>query len=46
VAVAYFKFVIYLGGSRDCSVSIESGYELDDREIEVRSPAEAKGFFL
>jgi hypothetical protein len=26
------------------SVSIVSGYELDDREIEVRSPAEAKGF--
>jgi hypothetical protein len=28
------------------SVSIVSGYELDDREINVRSPAEAKGFFL
>jgi hypothetical protein len=23
-----------------------SGYGLDDREIEIRSPAEAKGFFL
>jgi hypothetical protein len=28
------------------SVSIVSGYRLDDRVIEVRSPAEAKGFFL
>jgi hypothetical protein len=28
------------------SVSIVSGYGLDDRPIEVRSPAEAKGFFL
>jgi hypothetical protein len=28
------------------SVSIVSGYGLDDRVIEVRSRAEAKGFFL
>jgi hypothetical protein len=28
------------------SVSILSGYGLDDRAIEVRSPAEAKEFFL
>jgi hypothetical protein len=28
------------------SVSIVSGYGLDDRAIEVRSPAEVKGFFL
>jgi hypothetical protein len=28
------------------SVSIVSGYELDDRLIEIRSPAVAKGFFL
>jgi hypothetical protein len=28
------------------SVSIASGYGLDGRAIEVRSPAEAKGFFL
>jgi hypothetical protein len=28
------------------SVSIVSGYGLDDRAIEVRYPAEAKGFFL
>jgi hypothetical protein len=30
-------------GSSD---SIVSGYGLDDRAIEVRTPAEAKGFFL
>jgi hypothetical protein len=28
------------------SVSTASGYGMDDRAIEVRSPAEAKGFFL
>jgi hypothetical protein len=28
------------------SVSIVSGYGLDDRAIEVRYPAEAKGFFV
>jgi hypothetical protein len=28
------------------SVSVVSGYDLDDRAIEARSPAEAKGFFL
>jgi hypothetical protein len=28
------------------SVSIASGYGLDDRENEVRSPAESKGSFL
>jgi hypothetical protein len=28
------------------SVSIVSGYGLDDRAIKVRYPAEAKGFFL
>jgi hypothetical protein len=28
------------------SVSMVSGYGLDDRAIEVRSLAEAKGFFL
>jgi hypothetical protein len=32
--------------SRGSSVSIVSGYELDDREIEVWSPAEAKDFSL
>jgi hypothetical protein len=28
------------------SVSVVSGYGLDDQAIEVRSPAEMKGFFL
>jgi hypothetical protein len=28
------------------SVSIVSGYGLDDRTIKVQSPAETKGFFL
>jgi hypothetical protein len=28
------------------SISIVSGYGLDDRAIEVPSPTEAKGFFL
>jgi hypothetical protein len=28
------------------SVSIVFGYGLDDRAIEIRSPSEAKGFFL
>jgi hypothetical protein len=34
---------IYSQGS---SVSIVYGYRLDDRAIEVRSPAETRGFFL
>jgi hypothetical protein len=36
---------IIFGGSGS-SVSIVSGYELDDRATDVRLPAEAKGFFL
>jgi hypothetical protein len=32
--------------SRGSSVSIVSGYGLDEGAIEVRSPAEAKGFVL
>jgi hypothetical protein len=36
-------FHVLLRGS---SVSIVSGYGLDDREIEVRSPTKAIGFFL
>jgi hypothetical protein len=28
------------------SVSVVSGYGLDDRAIDVRYPAEVKGFFL
>jgi hypothetical protein len=41
---------MFVSGSWLCepgsSVSIVSGYGLDDRANEVRSPAEAKGFFL
>jgi hypothetical protein len=33
-------------GDPGSSVSIVSAYGMDDRAIEVRSPAEAKGFFL
>jgi hypothetical protein len=33
-------------GEPGSSVRIVSGYGLDDREIEVRFSAEAKGFFL
>jgi hypothetical protein len=33
-------------GQPGSSVSIVSGYGLDDRAIEVRSPAEARGYFL
>jgi hypothetical protein len=52
----YEKMEVELGGT--CSVyggrahiivvgsSIVSGYGLDDRAIEVRSPAEAEGFLL
>jgi hypothetical protein len=36
----------FLYGEPGSSVSIVSGYGLDDRAIEVRSPAEKKGFFL
>jgi hypothetical protein len=35
-----------LTGKPGSSVSIVCGYGLDDRAIEVRSPAEAKIFFL
>jgi hypothetical protein len=37
---------IRLRSSRGSSASIVSGYSLDDRAIEVRSPAKEKGFFL
>jgi hypothetical protein len=40
----YFGYDICPKGSRGSSVSIVFGYGLDDREIEVRSPAEAKDF--
>jgi hypothetical protein len=38
--------VLKMFGEPGTSVSIVSGYGLDDRAIEVRFPAEAKGFFL
>jgi hypothetical protein len=38
--------VLYDTGEPGSSVSIVSGYGLDDRVIKVRSPAETKGFFL
>jgi hypothetical protein len=46
----YHKYVGYeicavKAGSRGSSVSIVSGYGLDDRAIEVRSPREAKSIF-
>jgi hypothetical protein len=36
----------YLFRSQGSSVSTVSDYRLDDRAIEVRSPAEARAFFL
>jgi hypothetical protein len=41
-----FRSVGPFSVSRFSSVSIVSGYGLEDREIEFRSPAKAKGFFL
>jgi hypothetical protein len=35
---------VYIYRSRGSSVSVVSNYGLDDRAIEVRSPAEAKDF--
>jgi hypothetical protein len=43
-SISCIPFVII--GEPGSSVNIVSGYGLDDRSIEVRSPAEAKGFFL
>jgi hypothetical protein len=40
---------IYIQGykrSRGSSVSIISGYGMDDRAIDIRSLAQARGFFL
>jgi hypothetical protein len=42
--VALFIAPEYFRNKPGSSVSIVSGYGLDDRAIEVRSPAEAKGF--
>jgi hypothetical protein len=38
--------LIYKSSEPGSSVSIVSGYGLDDRAIEVRPPAEARQFFL
>jgi hypothetical protein len=43
-SISCIPFVII--GEPGSSVNIVSGYGLDDRSIEVRSPAEAKGFSL
>jgi hypothetical protein len=37
---------LFLDVSRGSLICIVSGYRLDHRAIEVRPPAEAKGFFL
>jgi hypothetical protein len=38
--------VVETGESRSSSVTVICGYRLDDRVAEVRSSADAKGFFL
>jgi hypothetical protein len=46
-AFDYYLFTfIYYRGEPGSSVSIVSGYGLDDWAIEVPSPAAAKGIFL
>jgi hypothetical protein len=42
--VIYYVYLYY--EEPGSSVSVVSGYRLDDRAIEVRSPAEVKRFFL
>jgi hypothetical protein len=42
----YITSVTTFSASLGSSVSIVSGYGLDERAIEVRSPADARGFFL
>jgi hypothetical protein len=49
LAYAYnsiFFICSLFNGEPDSSVSIVSGYGLEDQAIEIRSPAVAKGFFL
>jgi hypothetical protein len=45
-AVTYFLTGNSIACEPGSAVNAVSGYGLDDRTIEVRSPAEAKGFFL
>jgi hypothetical protein len=40
------RICTFIYGEQGSSVNIVSGYGLDDRAIEVRSPAKKKGFFL
>jgi hypothetical protein len=40
----FCEWFLHMCGKPGSSVSILSGYGLDDRVIQVRSPAEAKGF--
>jgi hypothetical protein len=43
----HIDFMLGINSSEpSSSVSIVSGYGLDDRAIEIRSPAGAKGLFL
>jgi hypothetical protein len=44
--VVDLNFTILYDESRGSSVNIVSGYGLDDRAIEVRSPVEVRDFFL
>jgi hypothetical protein len=46
LCVVQFVIVTTNVGESGSSVSVVSGYGLDDRAIEVRCPAEVKGFFL
>jgi hypothetical protein len=46
VRIFLFRLLLCLRGEAGSSVSIVSGYGLVDQAIEVRSPAEAKGFPL
>jgi hypothetical protein len=44
--IGYLMSVYHMRGEVSSSVNMVSGYGLDDRAIEVRSSAEAKGFFV
>jgi hypothetical protein len=44
--VSVLILVIAVAGEPGSSISVVSDYGLDDRTIEVRSPAKERGFFL
>jgi hypothetical protein len=44
--IVFLVCVLFNQRNRISSVSVVSGYRLDDWAIEVRSPAETKGFFM